>query len=134
MSDRASRKRPAGAWVGLLALALGTAACGAGPQAGFVATNPPPRAMSPRPPAEVALLDEAPAYPYVEVGLIEVLGPEGSSAADRDALGEELRRRGAERGCDAVGVLGEIDWVYVVESAGSTSARHGVRGVCIVRR
>lgn len=124
-----------GAWACLLALALGLAACGAGPQTGFVATNAPPRAMSARPVAEVAVLEgEPPAYPHVEVGIVEVLGGDGWGAAERAALRDELRRRAAERGCDAVVVLGEIDWIYVVESSSSAATRHGYRGVCVVRR
>jgi hypothetical protein len=47
---------------------------------------------------------------------------------------DALRGRAAEHGCDAVVLLGEIDWVYVIESARSTNRRHGYRGVCIVYR
>jgi hypothetical protein len=124
-------------------LLWGLAACGGGSQAGFVATNPPPRPLAARPAAEVALIasagdagekDPALLPPHVEVGLIEVLGDDEWGAAEQAAMRDALRARAAEHGCDAVVLLGEIDWVYVVENASSTSQRHGYRGVCVVYR
>ncbi|HWN68047.1 MAG TPA: hypothetical protein VNM90_10445 [Haliangium sp.] len=132
-------------WAGLALVAclgFGIAACGGGgAQTGFVATNPPPRPLRSRAVAEVALIEaqadaqaggQAQARPLVEVGLIEVLGERGWSAADQAAARAALRRRAAEIGCDAVALLGEIDWIYTVESARSSRVRHGYRGVCIV--
>jgi hypothetical protein len=118
----------------VLGLALG--ACGGGTQAGFVAMNPPPRALRSRAVADVALIDaragEAPDRPHVEVGLIEVLGARDWSEPDQAAAREALRRRGAGIGCDAVALLGEIEWIDTVESSRSSRVRHGYRGVCIV--
>jgi hypothetical protein len=119
-----------------LGLGPGLAACGGGAQTGFVATNPPPRSLRSRAVAEVALIDaqdsQALARPHVEVGLIEVLGDGGWSAADQAAARESLRRRAADAGCDAVALLGQIDWMYTVESSRSSRVRHGYRGVCLV--
>ena len=117
-----------------LALGLALAACGGSAQTGFVAMNPPPRPLRSRALSEVALIDrQAPARDHVEVGLLEVLS-DGWSAADQAAARQALRRRGADIGCDAVALLGQIDWVYTVESARSSRVRHGYRGVCIVYR
>lgn len=152
MSERARHHRTAarpwslGALGTLGALLWGLAACGGGTRAGFVATNPPPRPLGARPAAEVALIESAGAQgdageqdpallrPHVEVGLIEVLGDDEWGAAEQAAMRDTLRARAAEHGCDAVVLLGEIDWVYVIENARSTSQRHGYRGVCIVYR
>lgn len=121
-----------------LGLGPGLAACGGGTQAGFVATNPPPRALRSRAVADVALIDaqdgQTLARPHVEVGLIEVLGDDGWSAADQAAAREALRRRAADVGCDAVALLGQIDWLYTVESSRASRVRHGYRGVCLVYR
>lgn len=149
MSEHAALQgtAPGRAWL-LAALLCGLAACGGGgTRTGFVATNPPPRPLAPRPAAEVALIAPAAepgagdmnrhpalARPHVEVGLIEVLGDDEWGPAEQAAMRESLRARGAEHGCDAVVLLGEIDWVYVVENAHSTAERHGYRGVCIVYR
>jgi hypothetical protein len=131
MSERRHR-HVAAVWVGL---ALGLAACGGSAQTGFVAMNAPPAPLRSRAVSEVALIDsadsEAPARDHVEVGLIEVLTG-GWSAADQAAARAALRRRGADIGCDAVALLGEIDWIYTVESSRSSRVRHGYRGVCIV--
>lgn len=123
-----------------LTLGLGLAACGGGAQTGFMATNPPPRPLRSRAAAEVELIEvqadqgsQAPARPHVEVGLIEVLD-DGWSAADQAAMREALRRRAADIGCDAVALLGPIDWIYTVESSRSSRVRRGYRGVCLVYR
>lgn len=144
MSEHAALQATAPGRAALLAALLcGLAACGGGTRTGFVATNPPPRPLAPRPAAEVPLIapatepgakDPALARPHVEVGLIEVLGDDEWGPAEQAAMRESLRARGAERGCDAVVLLGEIDWVYVIENAHSTAERHGYRGVCIVYR
>jgi hypothetical protein len=149
MSERARLQRtaPRRARLALLAALLcGLGACGGSAytgHTGFVATNPAPRPLQPRPAAEVALIeraaepgaqDPALARPHVEVGLIEVIGDDEWGAAERAALRERLRARAAGHGCDAVVLLGEIDWVYEIENAHSTAERHGYRGVCIVYR
>lgn len=139
MSDRGENHVGAGLRIAracaALALGLGLAACGGGAQTGFVAMNPPPHALQGRAVAGVALLDaragEVPAEPHVEVGLIEVIGDDAGASAQA-ATREALRRRGADIGCDAVVVLGEIEWIDTVESARSTRVRRGLRGVCIV--
>lgn len=133
MSER-GHGRVAAVWAGL---ALGLAACGGSAQTGFVAMNAPPAPLRSRAVSDVALIDsaasEAPVRDHVEVGLIEVL-VDGWSAADQSAAREALHRRGADAGCDAVALLGEIDWIYTVESARSSRVRHGYRGVCLVYR
>ena len=140
MSERGRRTlvtwaRRAGLALGL-SLGPGLAACGGGTQAGFVATNPPPRSLRSRAVTEVALIDaqdsQALARPHVEVGLIEVLGADRWSAADQAAAREAVRRRAADVGCDAVALLGQIDWIDTVESSRSSRVRHGYRGVCLV--
>lgn len=153
MSERARHRGIAigRAWLAPVVLLCGLAACGGGgTRTAFVATNPPPRPLSARPAAEVALImpattttttmgaagerDPALLRPHVEVGLIEVLGERAWGAAEQAALRDTLRARAAEQGCDAVVLLGEIDWIYVVENAHSSRQRHGYRGVCIVYR
>jgi hypothetical protein len=129
--------RLAGLTLGLfVGLGAGLAACGGGTQTGFVATNPPPRSLRSRAVAEVALIEaqdsQALARAHVEVGLIEVLGDDGWSAADQAEAREALRRRAAAVGCDAVALLGQFDWIDTVESSRSSRERHGYRGVCLV--
>ena len=144
MSEHARLQRTARALPArIAALLCALAACGGGTRPGFVATNPPPRPLQPRPAAEVALIvpaadpgarDPALARPHVEVGLVEVLGDDEWGAAEQATMRERLRARAAEHGCDAVVLLGEIDWIYVIENARSSAERHGYRGVCIVYR
>jgi hypothetical protein len=140
MSEHARQHAGTGRTLALcLGITLGLAACGGGrTRATFVATNPPPQALRSRPVSEVALLDgkdpPALAQRHTEVGLIEVMSDGGWSASEQAAVRHALRERGAELGCDAVVLLGEIAWIDTVESSQASTERHGYRGVCIVYR
>ncbi len=121
-------------------LGISVSACGPprgpDPRPDFVLLNQPPQKLRAKPAASVAVLDEAPAYAHVEVGLVEYLGDRDRdpSPARRAAAREALGARAAALGCDAVVVLGPFTWRYVIENADATTERDGLRGVCIVRR
>ncbi|ACY18051.1 hypothetical protein [Haliangium ochraceum] len=116
-------------------LATWAGACGASTSSEFLVTNPAPQPLAARAAETVEVLDSAPGRAYAELGLVEVLDDvEPWDDAAKAEARSALRARAAAVGCDAVVVLGEIDWIYVVESAGSTTERHGLRGVCIQYR
>lgn len=112
----------------LLALALAfAAACGTSTR--LVATNPPPRAMRPRPPESVEVyLGSLPTRSFVEVGVLQDV-PKGIflgrtldyTARQMPAIIQSMRARAARFGCDAV-----------VLNTESKSTRDAFWGACLV--
>jgi len=113
------------------ALVLALAACGATTR--FVATNPSPRPLAPRPPAAVQVFTSGrPAIPYVEVGVLQ--GRQGGLiVTGADAMPEivtKMRADAAAIGCDGLIINGSADRVEGT-STGPTTVQ-GFWGACIV--
>lgn len=69
---------------------------------GFVHTNPPPRALTRRAAAEVAVFTTtAPDRPYVEVGLVSARSTT-HPPQPKASLIEAAREEAAAQGCDAI--------------------------------
>jgi len=70
------------------------------------ALNPPPRALTPRPPESVEIFASSPpARPYVDVASLDVHQTEYSAGGEALML-ETLRARAGEMGCDALFITG----------------------------
>jgi len=116
--------------------ALALAACGTTIRETVI--NPSPRQMVSRPPETVELFTSgAPARPHVDVAFLEA---EESSSWSTDGTADmlnKLRKRGADRGCDAIVVgglssrdpgLNDTETWLVDHPKG----RKGIYGTCIV--
>lgn len=101
---------------------LAASACGTG--AFFHPMNTPPRPMSPRSVESVQLITTAAQQPYVEVGRIEAQQVSNWSMGGSEAIFAAARQRGAEVGCDAIVVTGEVQE--------SKTTLPGVHATCIV--
>lgn len=72
-------------------------------QTQFVRTNPPPRALTPRDTAQLAVYTTiAPDRPYVEIGMVMSRAPDGSLAYPKATLLQEVREEAARQGCDGI--------------------------------
>lgn len=90
----------------LSALALVIAA-GCGTSIKETVINQPPRPMAARPPETVEMFTSgAPARPHVDVAFIEAEEASSLSTDDTPDMLRKLRKRGAERGCDAIVIGG----------------------------
>jgi hypothetical protein len=88
--------------------------------------NPAPHPLLARPPQTVEVITMGPpARPFVEVALIET---QRRSVFNGDTFAA-LREAAAERGCDAVVVLGSND--RVIGDRHVTGTQEGYRGTCI---
>jgi len=114
-----------------LAALLAVAACGATTR--FVATNPSPRPLAPRPAASVQVFTSGqPTIPYVEVGLLQGRqgGPIVTGADALPAIVSRMRADAAAIGCDALIVNADADRV---EGPGRGPATvRGFWAACIV--
>jgi hypothetical protein len=109
-----------------IAIALHLAACGTAVRSATI--NPPPRAMTPRPPETVQVFSSVlPPRPFVEVAYITA---EKASSYSQDSAPEfinRMRERAAEMGCDGLVIRGATelpDWLAGVHEA--------LTGTCIV--
>lgn len=122
----------------VLACILTSAVAGCGTTIKETVINQPPRPMAARPPETVELFTSGPpARPHVDVAFLEA---EESSSLSTDETAEmltKLRKRGAERGCDAV-VIGGLSSRAPGLNDGETwlvdnpKARKGIYATCIV--
>ena len=106
-------------------IGVGLAAC-ARTTVQYVATNPPPRPMAPRPAETVEIYaTAAPPRPFLEVGIIQARQNYG----DRDDLPrviQAIRVAAARRGCDAVLLNGPSNMV-----SNQPAETEGFWGACI---
>lgn len=113
------------------------AACGTTTR--FVATNPSPRPLTPRPAAEVHVYTTgAPALAYVEVGILQARQSSDFSTHEMPEIIAELRAEAGKIGCDGVIINGTADTAHgstVVTRDGVSSSHstlEGYWGACIV--
>ena len=89
----------------LLVTTLALAACGTSIRETVI--NTPPRQMAPRPIESVEMFTSgAPARPHVDVAFLEAEEASSLSTSETHDMLNALRKRGAERGCDAIVVGG----------------------------
>ena len=101
----------------------------------FVATNPSPHPLKPRPPAQVHLYTTgAPQVPYVEVGIIQSRQSSDFSTHDMPEILADMRNEAGKIGCDGVIVNGTADKTHgsTHDGNGSTNTLEGFWGACIV--
>lgn len=131
---------------------LALTACGTTTK--YVATNPPPRAMQPRPAQTVEVYTAThPDRPFVEVGILESQQSSEYSRHDMADIIGSMRNKAAKIGCDGVIIVGPNDTIAgsdTVAGTDTTRTRNGsqeltyasttthtlkgYRGVCIMYR
>ena len=104
-------------WVAASSLLL----FGCGIRTSYTPLNPSPRELRVRTPEQVEVLEAEPRQPYVEIGTIEVRQMAGNHA-DKEQLYDEIRKVGAQRGCEAVRIVGPNDH----------NSNKGFQAACIV--
>ena len=113
----------------LLPVILLAAACGTTTR--FIATNPAPRPMAPRPAESVAVFTTGhPDVPYVEVGIIQGRQSSSLSFDEMPGIIAAMRQDAAKAGCDAVIINGASD--KVVGGREGTDTLEGFWGACVV--
>jgi hypothetical protein len=113
------------------------AACGTTTR--FVATNPSPRPLTPKPALAVHVYTTgAPQAEYVEVGILQARQSSGFSTDDMPEIIAEMRQRAGAIGCDGLIINGAADKhegsTFVSDDAISSSNQtlEGFWGACIV--
>lgn len=113
--------------------------CGCGTTIRYAATNPPPRAMTPRDPSTVGMFQTGvPDRPYTEVGILSARQSSQYSVSDLQDIVDAMRKRAAQIGCDAVVITGSDKEVVGSSTtsqgtgSGSVHTLEGIKGVCIV--
>ena len=120
----------------LLALLLAVAACGTSLRETVI--NPAPRPMAPRPPETVEMFTSgAPARPHVDVAFFEAEEASSFSTAETADMMNKLRKRAADRGCDAIvvgGLSSRDPGMHDAETflVDNPKGRKGIYGTCIV--
>ena len=114
------------------ALLPAVAACGTATT--VAVTNPSPRPLVARPPAEVQVFSSTPpSRPFVEVAIIQARQESAYSVDEMPEIIAAMRDEAARVGCDAVLLHGASDKVVPVgDKWGSTATVEGFWGACIV--
>ena len=113
----------------LLSLLL---ASGCGTRVLYAALLAPPHPLRSRPPASVEVVQTEPARPYVTVGIIETQpGSEYTETRLTPQLVDEMRRRAARVGCDALVMQGSSP-APASTYGGRAVASVSYRGACAV--
>jgi hypothetical protein len=108
------------------------AACGTATT--IAVTNPSPRPLVPRSPAEVDVFtSSAPSQPFVEVAIIQSRQESIYSFDQMPEIIAAMREEAARAGCDGVVLHGASDKVVPTGNKwGSTATLEGFWGACIV--
>jgi hypothetical protein len=113
----------------LLLASFALTACGTTTR--FIATNPSPHALAPRPAATVAVFTTGhPDVPYTEVGIIQGRQSSSISFDEMPGIIAAMREDAGRAGCDALIINGSSD--KVVGDRHSTDTLEGFWGACVV--
>ena len=125
----------------MLAVATGISLiAGCGTTTRFAKINPAPRPMVPRPLSSVQVFAASmPTRPYVEVGIVQGRRSSEYSSHGMPQIINEMKRKAARLGCDALVVKGphsavQSDLIGVLLDTHTLSTLEGFWGVCVYWR
>lgn len=123
-------------WFRSFAMSGLVAVCvGCGSYATFLATNTPPRPMTPRTPESVELITAGPPQrPFVEVGTIDARQRSVYSLDSSQDVLIKVRQSAAEVGCDAVLVTGSNNDLVATSSSVGANVKvlQGFHAACLM--
>jgi hypothetical protein len=118
-----------------IVLILAVSAAGCGTQVQYLATNPPPHAMTPLAAESVHVYTAgAPDRAFYEVGILTARQSSDFSADEMPQIIQEMRRVAGEQGCEGIIITESADQVVPTGDTNNpgVTTLEGYRAACIV--